>query len=36
LTLFGLLIKHRVPTSLAERADFSDLEQRDTSAPEAR
>lgn len=36
LTLFGLLIKHRVRTSLAERADFSDLEQRAASAPEAR
>ncbi len=32
LTLFGLLIKHRVPTSLAERADFSDLDERDASA----
>lgn len=28
LTLFGLLIKHRVPTSLAQNADFSDLEQQ--------
>lgn len=34
MKLFGLLIKHRVPTSLSERADFSDLEQRETSAPE--
>ena len=34
LTLFGLLIKHRVPTSLSARADFADLEQRDASAPE--
>ena len=35
LTLFGLLIKHRVPTSLADKADFSDLEQRETSTPES-
>jgi hypothetical protein len=35
LTLFGLLIKHRVPTSLADKADFSDLEQRETPALEA-
>jgi len=34
LTLFGLLIKHRVPTSLADKSDFSDLEQRETSTPE--
>src|SRR6267142_1641561 len=36
LTLFGLLIKHGVPTSLSGQADFSDLEQRDASAQEAR
>jgi hypothetical protein len=35
LTLFGLLIKHRVPTSLSDRADFSDLEQRETAGLEA-
>jgi hypothetical protein len=35
LKLFGLLIKHRVPTSLSDKADFSDLEQRETTAPEA-
>ena len=35
LTLFGLLIKHRVPTSFADKADFSDLEQRETSGLEA-
>ena len=28
LSLFALLIKHRVPTSLSDRADFSDLEER--------
>jgi hypothetical protein len=32
MTLFGLLIKHRVRTSLSDRADFSDLEQREASA----
>ena len=35
LKLFALLIKHRVPTSLAERADFSDLEERDRLARSA-
>lgn len=35
LTLFGLLIKHRVPTSLSDRADFSDLEQGETPGVEA-
>ena len=35
LTLFGLLIKHRVPTSLTEKADFSDLEQRENGVPQA-
>jgi len=32
MTLFGLLIKHRVRTSLSDRADFSDLEQREASS----
>jgi hypothetical protein len=36
LTLFGLLIKHRVRTSLSDRPDFSDLEQRETSAAHSR
>lgn len=35
ITLFGLLIKHRVRTSLSDRADFSDLEEREASAREA-
>ena len=34
LTLFGLLIKHRVRTSLSDRPDFSDLEERATSTSE--
>jgi hypothetical protein len=29
MMLFGLLIKHRVRTSLSDRADFSDLEERE-------
>ena len=32
MTLFGLLIKHHVRTSLSDRADFSDLEERATPA----
>jgi hypothetical protein len=35
MTLFGLLIKHRVRTSLSDRADFSDLEERETAARQA-
>ena len=35
LTLFGLLIKHHVRTSLSDRPDFSDLEERETSRSEA-
>jgi hypothetical protein len=35
LRLFALLIKHRVPTSLSDRADFSDLEERDRLARSA-
>ena len=32
LTVFALLIKHRVPTSLSELPDFSDLLERDRLA----
>jgi len=32
LTVFALLIKHRVPTSLSELPDFSDLVERDRLA----
>ena len=32
LTVFALLIKHRVPTSVSELADFSDLVERDRLA----
>ncbi len=35
MTLFGLLIKHHVRTSLSDRADFSDLGEHETSAREA-
>jgi hypothetical protein len=35
MAVFGLLIKHRVRTSLSDRPDFSDLEQRATSGREA-
>ena len=32
LTVFALLIKHRVPTSVSELPDFSDLVERDRLA----
>jgi hypothetical protein len=32
MKLFGLLIKHRMRTSLSDRADFSDLEERERLA----